>query len=596
MAQEQKNRQQTSKGTANGRNNSGGIDSSPRTIHHPVVVTRSNPPQETPPAPQRREQPPKKQSTQHLFLSDPTPSSSHIPQVPSVLPRNDARLDPSLYALDLQQQRPNPTPTPAQPSLPAPSVVVVATAPGPEYMAGPQVSPPKPETGASATSHGSNMKHAQQQQQQQKSKLPHGLTVQELKEMTKARLQAEAASQNSSELPLGGSRPPQTLGRTPPSSEAQPHPVAPAQVLVAQVPPPPPPQSRAPQPLPQVLRPVSPVPPGFVPRGAAQQQQWPPGASDRTENWETLSTGAPAPGAGAVHGAPPHSDVYLVVPPNNSSSSSSFSAAPVEFVEANRRRAATLSPQFGISSVHGEPSLPTTAMTEANSGAFPVAARERAFSSSDAPVAMFVQQQPHSTVELRERDYLPASSHGHQPVALLLQRPTAAVVAPGSAFSAPIGNRARTSSATSLPPMSHTADEFGMDALGGSTTTTTPRFASSFGAVREDAPLLGTPSTPVSTFGLADVFRVSSFEKTPSPAAMISSPTHAHTPGDLPSMHNDRLHASDNRMRASTWSEPGSLFGSTATGNDFSDDLASILKLSGAEDTASSGDNFLSGS
>ena len=82
-------------------------------------------------------------------------------------------------------------------------------------------------------------------------------------------------------------------------------------------------------------------------------------------------------------------------------------------------------------------------MTEANSGAFPIAARERAFSSSNAPVAMFVQQQPHSMVELQERDYLPASSHGHQPIALLLQCPMAAVVAPGSAFLAPIGNRAR---------------------------------------------------------------------------------------------------------------------------------------------------------
>eukprot|EP00527_Entomoneis_sp_CCMP2396_P003977 CAMPEP_0198149132 /NCGR_PEP_ID=MMETSP1443-20131203/45147_1 /TAXON_ID=186043 /ORGANISM="Entomoneis sp., Strain CCMP2396" /LENGTH=177 /DNA_ID=CAMNT_0043814061 /DNA_START=225 /DNA_END=758 /DNA_ORIENTATION=- len=157
----------------------------------------------------------------------------------------------------------------------------------------------------------------------------------------------------------------------------------------------------------------------------------------------------------------------------------------------------------------------------------------------------------------REPPSLPSISH-------FRQTPTS--VHSQSAFSVPFqGNRQRTSSAASMPPISHTADEFGLDcSINNDSSASLSIFSSRFGAVREDAPL-----TP----GLAEVFRVSSFDK---------------SPGFIVNNKNDlylqpRTVTLDNRIRASTWSEP---FGSGLIGScgDISDDLASILKLSGAED------------
>ena len=323
---------------------------------------------------------------------------------------------------------------------------------------------------------------------QQKSKLPHGLTVQELKEMTKARLQAEAASKNGSAprrhapspgVELGGS-----VGRT--LSES---PVAP------------PPRVQQPP----VVRSVSPALAGFRPRNDSGWHSSDP----RSENWETLSIGNG--GSGPTAGGPP-SDVYLMPP-----SSSNYSSE----LKESRRRATTMSPMM-------DPEVRERTFSEA-SGTGVLPPRDRAFSSD----TMFSQSQALPSAVGRERafssDVLPPSS------SLLPQR---SVVSSR-------GNRARTSSATSLPPMSQTADEFGID-----------RFASNFGAVREDAPLTTTP-------GLADVFRVSSFDQ--------------EEPALLAPLEST---AADHRMRASTWSEGESLFG------DFADDLASILKLSGAEDSS----------
>ena len=139
-------------------------------------------------------------------------------------------------------------------------------------------------------------------------------------------------------------------------------------------------------------------------------------------------------------------------------------------------------------------------------------------------------------------------SRSHGPPGLQA-RPAAAYNAPNSfaypsnATTCPPQNRPRTSSAVSLPPMSHTADEFDLE----------PSMRSSpFGVVREES------VTP----GLSDVFRDNRF-----------SP--------VPSMMDGLGLYNDNRARAATWSD--SLMGSAAPA-ELSDDLASLLKLAGPDE------------
>jgi hypothetical protein len=103
--------------------------------------------------------------------------------------------------------------------------------------------------------------------------------------------------------------------------------------------------------------------------------------------------------------------------------------------------------------------------------------------------------------------------------------------------SAPAQNRARTSSAVSLPASSDTADEFGLEPL---------CLSYPFGAVREES------ATP----GLSDVFRDNRF-----------SP--------VPSMMDNLGIYTDNRSRAATWSD------GLMSSAELSDDLASLLKLAG---------------
>ncbi|KAL7559693.1 hypothetical protein ACA910_017597 [Epithemia clementina (nom. ined.)] len=518
----------------------------PRTTVH---STRSNS-QPTPMPPPPRPSPQPSYPSVDLSSSgssSPSPYSSQAPQ------RNDARLEP--YSFERSSsvgQRTAPPPHRAPPAAPA----------RPEYISTQEAhhhASPYCET--TSTTNG---------KQQPKSKLPHGLTVQELKEMTKARLQAEAASKNG-HTETGG-----VIGHTlsePPPSRTEHHP------------PPPPPLRGQP---PQALRAVSPAPPGFAAR-EVQPHHHHLGWSERAENWETLSLGGggPVPSGGNMGGPP--SDVYLMVPSQ---------AIIASELDGNRSRASTMSPHLNLSmheeprslldsgiSYHSEP-RERTFSEASNSVAYSVGtARERSFSTEAhvPPSTMFVHRERAFSSDNHHHLNNLQHHHLHHPGSnALVQRSLP------SAFNAtPPGNRARTSSAASMPPISHTADEFGMDAMGpGPVGSSFNRFASRFGAVREDAPL-----TP----GLADVFRVSSFDKSPltmlpsSSTSSSSSPNHSAVVG--PSMFaTDALSVpTDNRLRASTWSEPGSLFGSVG---DFADDLASILKLSGAEDS----NHFLSSS
>ena len=155
------------------------------------------------------------------------------------------------------------------------------------------------------------------------------------------------------------------------------------------------------------------------------------------------------------------------------------------------------------------------------------------------------------------------------------------------------GNRARTLSAVSLPSISHTAEEFG----GG-------RFSSQFDSVREDTAVTG----------LSDVFRgaspvfdsicgsslqgfgsstttlpndtslglVSSGSTSFGASRMRAATTTSSSDFILPSTSSSEfLLDSDPRHRAATWSESANQTLDLFCGQDLSEDLASILKLSG---------------
>lgn len=308
----------------------------------------------------------------------------------------------------------------------------------------------------------------------QKSKLPHGLTVQELKEMTKARLQAEAADK------VDDTR----LLQTP-----EPHTIPTAVNETRTAPPPTP----------------------------SYHEGWNP--DHRADGWETASTGTANSDAFAnteyspdfdFNRARSYTDSQGVVHPTHVYSSSGtppFYDNSMSFPQ-NRRRAATLSPRIGLS--HVQEDYPAD-------GSMPMPSMPMSSSHSHGPA---IQARPVSA-------FTPNPPFGF----------------PGNVNSGGNQNRPRASSAVSLPPMSHTADEFDLEPT---------RRSSPFGVVREDC------VTP----GLSDVFRDNSF-----------SP--------VPSLMSDLGLYSDNRTRAATWSES---FISSGTPAELSDDLASLLKLAAPDE------------
>eukprot|EP00977_Amphora_coffeiformis_P022487 scaffold10909_cov172-Amphora_coffeaeformis.AAC.5 len=316
----------------------------------------------------------------------------------------------------------------------------------------------------------------------QKSKLPHGLTVQELKEMTKARLQAEASDNGDDSLIK---RPSDSRGAPVVLSEPRTAP--------------------------------SPTPPPY-------RESWNP--EPRAEAWETAS--ASTANSDAFPNADFHGDLNFtrarsytdsqgeVFPQQgsgpalyNHSGSSPFYDHSMGFAQ-NRRRAATLSPRLGLS--HVQEDYPVNV---------PIP-----FPSFSGPAGR-AQGPPGLQARSVAPTYCASSSFGY----------------PTNANPPVSHNRPRTSSAVSLPPMSHTADEFDLDPS---------RRSSPFDVVREDS------VTP----GLSDVFRDNRF-----------SPVR--------SMMDGLGLYSDNRARAATWSD--SLMGSASPG-ELSDDLASLLKLAGPDE------------
>jgi hypothetical protein len=386
-----------------------------------------------------------------------------------------------------------------------------------------------------------------------KPKLPHGLTVHELKEMTKARLHAE-----SSEKKDGGA-----------SKSVALHGSVPSTVDVG--------QQEHHDPRQMSRSQVSPIPPGFhghrmtsispYPENSDHQNRfapegWSPSSEQRggVDAWETASVctdnsdylppdaAFPANIHGGVHSVDDYSSNRI----RSYSANGNGNYASHELMQvpgdsngynqagyydgypANRRRAATLSPRPGLTHLHedrpvlsgeGGPGIPS-------------------FSSS-------------------------SSRRAHVPV-----RTRVAYNADPYQYA-----RQRTSSTTSLPAISHTAEEFEDGEANAS-------LFSQFESLRED----GDANHFVT--GLGDVFRES-----PANYNGMTSPPPGLGGGDSDrfimstSSSNGFGNYGDERTRASTWSGHSSDFfgpGLFDSRNDDQDglagDLALILKLSGAEE------------
>jgi len=376
---------------------------------------------------------------------------------------------------------------------------------------------------------------------QPKAKLPHGLTVHELKEMTKARLQAEAAADMKDVLKgssAGG-------------------------IEIRE----------------QSADNITNIPPQFIGQRARtntsqSRDTW--SQDSRNEAWESGSVSTVASdylgsesayGTASCGGDDPSRSSY--------GRPSSFHSLPVnDFCDAppdclsyagmapsagmfldlppNRRRAATLSPRQGLSYLHENREVLT---------------------GTDAPAL------PAFSTPTTKRLY-PSRMRHFQNANLEANRP-------------------RTSSATSLPPISNTAEEF----LG--------EEQRSFRTIQAGAgvPMLRDFASSPTVTGLADVFRESpsglnerGSAITPSgfdeyAQAAIASPSAVHA-----SSHSQIRQTSENdaRGRASTWAGssvdsifgPGLIGGSNVDEHALSDDLAAILKLSVGDDEPSKDGRF----
>jgi hypothetical protein len=388
-----------------------------------------------------------------------------------------------------------------------------------------------------------------QKQANGKPKLPHGLTVHELKEMTKARLHAEAAEKND-----GDAKPNESHRPVPSTVNVGPEHRDPHQMTRSQ---------------------ASPIPPGFHGHRMLAVSPYPDNLDHQNrfgleggwspeprggDAWETASVSTAAsdylppdsafssggghddytfarsrtyPAAGGSNFAPHEIMQVSTLPGPGSSPSLSY----YDGYTPNRRRAATLSPRLGLMHLHedrpvlsgeGGPGIPS-------------------FSSSS------------------RRSHLPARARG--------------------AYNADTFNynaRQRTSSTTSLPATSNTAEEF-------AGTEANPSLFMQFESVTE----YEYDDSELSVTGLVDVFRGS-----PSPASFNGMNT--GPPGLVDSDRHISSSSSngfgsfgggDERARASTWSGHASdlfgpgLFDSRSDDQDgLAGELALILKLAGAEE------------
>lgn len=401
------------------------------------------------------------------------------------------------------------------------------------------------------------------------AKLPHGLTVHELKEMTKARLEAEAYHRG--DVAFSSVR----------------HGPVPSTVRVS---------ADYRDPL-GGLFPPSPVPPHSNGRHSARS---PYPVDLTTEAWESASVSTNAsdyPGSESVYSLGLNGNASFngdeIIPFSRSASYPSNPgwngkndwprenrppaciAAPSAYYEGsvyapNRLRAATLSPRSGLSYVHEDRPVLPGRMPCIPSDFSPPSLRQQRLMPSNRSRSAFIPET--LNYGRTQGPYLTNGVIGNSAVNIELSRP-------------------RTLSAVSLPSISHTAEELFVENRG-----TSARFSSQFGSVREDDAM-------DSVAGLSDVFRGSPMGVSESAAFIGFGSTNSSIGqgSSMDSFETMRMRAStdfvgtsglgnsfglrtipleDPRHRAATWGEPSlDIF----CGHDLSDDLASILKLSGAE-------------
>lgn len=413
------------------------------------------------------------------------------------------------------------------------------------------------------------------------AKLPHGLTVYELKEMTKARLEAEAGQR----------------GEMPPPVES--HGPVPSTVRVS---------AEYQESMGGARNAPLPVP--LLSYGRLSSRS-PYPVDSTTEAWESASVSTCAsdyPGSESVYStglngnASFNGDEVILFSRSASYPSNpgqmndwshenrppSYIAAPSAYYDGytpNRRRAATMSPRPGLSYVHEDR---------------PVVAGQMPCIPSDFSSPSLQQRQRQLPSRSRSAFVPEVLNYGHsQQQQQQGGYPVAGVIGESSANHSMDMIRPRSFSAASLPAISNSAEEFYLDNRG-----TPARFNSQFGIVREDA-------ATDSVAGLSDVFRGSpicfhdsaaliGFGSTNSSIGLGSSVDsfgggdnnnntmrmRAATSSDfVVGGLNDNFSLNsameDRRLRAATWGESSAL--DIFCGHDLSDDLASILKLSGAE-------------
>ena len=263
---------------------------------------------------------------------------------------------------------------------------------------------------------------------------------------------------------------------------------------------------------------------------------------------------------------------------------SSYFDSSAAAMTSNRQRAVTLSPRPGLSLLHEDrPGFSDDALGIPSFSSSSRHARQQLPSRSRRSFSPIMQKQGY---------FSDGSGVGHGNTGA------------GVFSDAIYDNRPRTSSAVSLPTISHTADEFALDGFAGNSSR-----CSSDGVIVGD--------TPVHEHGTCSLAR---------PGESFTSSSRYYGSGDLrptPSIHRgeregvsappglchnggivtgafanpliartgimDGMVNNNSRVRASTWVAGGDVFGTSglfesSLDDTIAGDLASILKLSGAEE------------
>lgn len=480
------------------------------------------------------------------------------------------------------------------------------------------------------------------------SKLPHGLTVHELKEMTKARLQAEAAEKMSAPADIetrDTSVQPTTYGQQqpPPPPQSVHHQMgqgSDVHLVSTQAPT----KSLSYDQGSQMRQPaqVSPLPPAFQNYNAqsssfdcnssVDQRTIPVGNRNRLDsfpdNWESASV--------TSHNSTVASD-YLgsesAFPSAVGGGFSQLEEQPGMALGRTQSYPIGTSRPFGNDMLSRETSMTPTSMSSphgsSSSSYFDpsMQSRQRAMTLSPRPgLSLLHEDRPGFSDGDLGIPSFSSSRHARQPLTARSRRsfspvlqqqtfvePSSLVGGFGSHVPGVIGgsildNRPRTSSAVSLPAISHTAEEFALDSTLRRSSDSVSVNNRGGAPIRENPPVGSAESflSSSSLYGSSDSVGQSSASVFRNEFGGIPAP-----PGlGGPSRGDGAIGGIDSsRGRAATWvagqmSGADSMFGSGGlydySGEDtLAGDLASILKLSGAEekpaDTGRTGSGMFSG-